>query len=207
MTTTMQNSRRSSATIAMRRAQIADATLAVVAEHGLQGATMVRIAEAVGLSTAAPYRYFQSREAILMAAYDRLADKVTAWVESLGRVDDVARLRDVLSLHSSLFSADIRGFNAPMFQFRVYLPDDAIRRHVRERTARIFQLYAAMIEDGKKNGVIRSDADAKSVVSDLLAWMYWESLTYLAGFDDEDTPAKSNEMLRHIIDAVAEDRS
>jgi AcrR family transcriptional regulator len=194
---------RTSATIAMRRAQIADATLALVAENGLQGATMLRIAGLVGMSTAALYRYFDSREAILMASYDKLADKIHEWIRAGSECDDISAWRELLARHSELFSTDIKGFNAPMFQFRVYLPDDPIRRHVHERTARMFEAYEAMIEDCKKRGVVRADVDAVSVVTDLLAWMYWENLTYLSGFANEATPAKSNEMLSRIIDGAA----
>jgi AcrR family transcriptional regulator len=194
---------RTSATIATRRAQITEATLALVADHGLQGATMLRIAGIVGMSTAALYRYFESREAILMASYDRLADEVHDWIRAGGECRDVAAWRRLLSRHSELFSTDIKGFNAPMFQFRVYLPDDPIREHVHERTALMFQAYEAMIEDCRERGIVRADADAASVVMDLLAWMYWENLTYLSGFANEATPAKSNEMLSRIIDGVA----
>jgi AcrR family transcriptional regulator len=203
MGTGTQREARTSATISTRRAQITDATLALVADHGLQGATMLRIARIVGMSTAALYRYFESREAILMASYDQLADKVHEWIHAVGECRDAVAWRRLLSRHSELFSTDIKGFNAPMFQFRVYLPDDPIREHVKERTASMFAAYESMIEDCKARGIVRADVDAASVVTDLLAWMYWENLTYLSGFANESTPAKSNEMLSRVIDGVA----
>ncbi len=164
---------------------------------------MLRIAGIVGLSTAALYRYFDSRETILMATYDKLADRVQEWIRSTIDLDDPARFWEHLSRHSRLFSADVQGFNAPMFQFRVYLPDDVIRRHVRDRTADMFTTYETMVEDAKARGFIRRDVDARSVVMDLLAWMYWESMTYLSGLADESTPVMSDEMLLRIRDRIS----
>jgi AcrR family transcriptional regulator len=193
---------RAARTIATRRAQITSATLTLVAEHGLQGATMARIAGIVGMSTAALYRYFESREAILMASYDRLSDQVQEWVAASRECRDGAEWHALLLRHSALFSSDIEGFNAPMFQFRVYLPDDPVREHVRERTVSMFEGYKAMVEDCRTRGIVRADVDPRSVVMDLLAWMYWENLTYLTGFADESTEAKSNEMLSRVLDGI-----
>jgi AcrR family transcriptional regulator len=198
-----QAAARRNATIARRRAEISAATLELVAEHGLQGATMARIADIVGLSTAALYRYFESREAILMAAYDRLADEVHEWIDSLCGCEDLTAWRELLSHHSDLFSSDIQGFNAPMFQFRVYLPDDPIREHVKQRTAQLFSAYEAMIAHCKDRGIVRSDVTPESAVAELLAWMYWENLTYLSGFANSSTSEKSNEMLSRVIDSIA----
>ena len=65
-----------------RRAQIVEETLRLVAEHGLAGASMSRIAEAVGISNAALYRHFDSREDILISAHDVLMDRIFAWLKS-----------------------------------------------------------------------------------------------------------------------------
>ncbi len=195
-----------SSTIVKRRVEITDATLRLVAEDGLQGATMVRAGPASSISTAALYRYFESREAILMAAFDRLADEVLDWIRSMEDLDDIGQLRTVLSLHSDLFSSDIKRFNAPMYQFRVYLPDDRIRQHVGERTKGMIKAYEQMAERGKMRGGIRPDADSRSFVSDLLAWMYWESLTYLSGLDGADSsggPKSIHEMLDRVLKRVA----
>ena len=164
---------------------------------------MARIAGIVGLSTAALYRYFDSREAILMVAYDTLAGQVRGWIDSLSACEDLAAWREALAHHSHLFSLDINGFNAPMFQFRVYLPDDLIREHVREETAEMFRAYEVMIERCRERGFVRADISIESVVNDLLSWMYWENLTYLSGFATASTPEKSNEMLSRVVDAIA----
>ena len=42
----------------------------------------------------------------------------------------IDRLRDMGRSHAQIFSKDIEGFNAPMFQFISWLPKDRIREHV-----------------------------------------------------------------------------
>jgi len=63
---------------AQRRAQILDATEALMVEHGIQAVTMARIADAVGLTPGALYRHFRSRGAIVAAIVDRDLDELAA---------------------------------------------------------------------------------------------------------------------------------
>lgn len=203
MGTKGHTSSRQRETVARRRTEITAAALRLVAQHGLQGATMQRIADIVGLSTAALYRYFDSRDEILMAAYDRLADSVHEWIDALNGCQDLASWRELLSRHSDLFSSDTQGFNAPMFQYRVYLPDDLIRKHVAERTARMFSAYEDMIVRCRERGILRADLVPESAVAELLAWMYWENLTYLSSPSRTGLRERSGEMLSRVVDSIA----
>jgi AcrR family transcriptional regulator len=54
-----------------RRREIADAALRVIAEHGLGKFTSLAIAREVGLTDAALFRHFPSKDAIVDAAIDR----------------------------------------------------------------------------------------------------------------------------------------
>src|SRR5438067_6267949 len=57
-----------------RRAQILDAALHVMAEHGFRGASIKRIAERAGLrSPALIYWYFKDKEALLEALLEQLS--------------------------------------------------------------------------------------------------------------------------------------
>jgi AcrR family transcriptional regulator len=53
------------------REAILDATMALVAEHGLLSVTMSRIAEKTGIGRATLYKYFPDVEAILLAWHER----------------------------------------------------------------------------------------------------------------------------------------
>lgn len=56
----------------VRRRQIADAALEVIARDGLRGFTTQAIAAEVGMTDGALFRYFASKEEIALAAIDRM---------------------------------------------------------------------------------------------------------------------------------------
>ena len=74
-----------------RRREIADAALRVIADHGLGRFTAVAMAREVGLTDAALFRHFPSKEAIVLAAIDRVGELLFEGFPPQGR-DPVERL-------------------------------------------------------------------------------------------------------------------
>ena len=186
-----------------RRSQIVEATLLLVAEHGLAGASMSRIAEEVGISNAALYRHFASREDILIAAHDVLIRRVFAWLQSSNAPLVTDRLRDMGRSHAQIFSKDIEGFNAPMFQFISWIPRDRVREHVVSRRVEMLKWYADLIEEGKTQGCIRTDIETDLIVAELFAWIWWEDLSYLEGLDTEMTLKGSANMFDRLLARIS----
>jgi AcrR family transcriptional regulator len=60
-----------------RRREIADAALKVIAEQGLGRFTALAIAREVGVSDAALFRHFPTKEAIVLAAIDRVEEMLS----------------------------------------------------------------------------------------------------------------------------------
>ena len=188
---------------AERRAQIVQETLRLVAEHGLAGASMSRIAEAVGISNAALYRHFDSREDILIAAHDVLMNRIFVWLNSSKVPSVMDRLREMGDSHATIFSKDIEGFNAPMFQFISWIPRDRIHDHVVERRMEMLRWYSDLVEEGKTQGTIRTDIETDLIVSELFAWIWWEDLSYLEGLDTKMTLKGSANMLARLLNRIS----
>lgn len=74
-----------------RRREIADAALRVIAEQGLGRFTALAIAHEVGVSDAALFRHFQTKEEIVLAAIDRVEEILFAGFPPAGR-DALERL-------------------------------------------------------------------------------------------------------------------
>jgi AcrR family transcriptional regulator len=74
-----------------RRREIADAALRVIAEQGLGRFTALAIAREVGVSDAALFRHFQTKDEIVLAAIDRLEEILFAGFPPAGR-DALERL-------------------------------------------------------------------------------------------------------------------
>jgi AcrR family transcriptional regulator len=166
---------------------------------------MSRIAEAVGISNAALYRHFASREDILIAAHDALIQRVFAWLNSSQAPNVIDRLREMGTSHARIFSKDIEGFNAPMFQFISWIPRDRVRDHVVRRRVEMLRWYADLIEEGKAQGSIRADIDTDLIVAELFAWIWWEDLSYLEGLDTDSTLKGSANMFARLLARISTD--
>jgi len=186
-----------------RRDQIVRATRELVAKYGIQGASLARIAAKVGVTDAALYKYFASKDDMLIAAYDSMADRVFEWIEAHADLPVYERIKRFGETHAKDFSRDLVGFNGPMFQFNVWLPEDRVREHVGETHQALVDALAAVVEKGKKEGTVRSDVDAEFIVSELYAWIWWEDLSYLRCLDPISVERRSAEMFGRILEDIA----
>ncbi|MCX5042139.1 TetR/AcrR family transcriptional regulator [Aldersonia sp. NBC_00410] len=96
-----------------RREQILGTAIALFRERGFRGVSMAEIAEAVGVTAAAPYRHFKNKEDILATAILRAGERVTigmneqlasatSAVEALDRL--VRSYIDIAVANSDLFA-------------------------------------------------------------------------------------------------------
>ncbi|HLJ78042.1 MAG TPA: TetR family transcriptional regulator [Acidobacteriaceae bacterium] len=87
------------------RARILEAALRTFRERGFEGATMREIAAAAGMATGAAYYYFESKEAIVMAFYQRAQEEMGPGVEeSLARSRTLeARVRGIITAKLEYF--------------------------------------------------------------------------------------------------------
>lgn len=60
-----------------RREQILETAIGLFRERGFRGVSMAEIAEAIGITAAAPYRHFKNKEDILATAIVRTSERVT----------------------------------------------------------------------------------------------------------------------------------
>ena len=68
----------------LRRAQIVQAAIAVIAEQGLPNLSLAKIEGKVGMSRGQLTYYFKTKESILLAVFDRLLDRMN---QEQGRTD------------------------------------------------------------------------------------------------------------------------
>ncbi|NMO93729.1 TetR/AcrR family transcriptional regulator [Actinomycetospora sp. TBRC 11914] len=101
-------------------ASLVDAGLAHLAEDGVAGFSVSRIARRVGVSTAAPYRHFADRDRFLAAVVTRAAD---ALAEGIARAlvaagtDPGERLAAAAGAYAEVVRADRVGFDV------IFAPD------------------------------------------------------------------------------------
>ena len=140
------------------------AALDMVAQHGVEGATTTRIAQAAGLSQAALYKHFPTRNDLLLAALDSMYDTIHEVVlESSSEPNVIERLRTIGRLHSDLIVSGRGSFIYPLFEFLAAPPESGLREAQGVRQLQMIQSVAAMVEEGKTQGSISPDVDSEQV--------------------------------------------
>ena len=143
------------------REAILDATVALVAEHGLRSVTMSQIAEQVGIGRATLYKYFTGVEAILQAWHQQ---------QIIGHLRYLAEVRDR--------AGDPRGRLAAVLEAYALISHESRRHHDTElaalmhrdgRVSRAEQQLRRMVRDliteGQKSDDVRRDATPEELVS------------------------------------------
>ena len=90
------------------RGRILEAALSVFRERGFEKATMREIATEAGVATGAAYYYFDSKDSIVMAFYERAQSVMHPQIEAaLGRDKSLeARLRTIIDTKFQYFAPD-----------------------------------------------------------------------------------------------------
>jgi len=180
-----------------RRREIAEATLKLVAKHGVDGATIVRISNAVGLTPGALYKHFSNREAVLAAAMD-IMDR-GSWISESSGGDVLSRLKNAAVSHSSWAEAEFETLLHPMFQFAVAAGRGAVYDEMRSRFRSFLKASAELIDEGKLDGSIRKDADSQDVAWGLLMFAWAEDVARLVGLDEMITSGASVRVFHALL--------
>lgn len=186
-----------------RRAEIAAAALKIVGEYGVQGATVSRIAEAVGISGPALYKHFGGRTEIFEAALDLLQQRVTSWLDSSNHPDALERLRELTAGHATTAAADYEGVVAPLFEFVAASPRSQLKEQMGRRQRETLRRFIEILEEGQRQGSIRSDIDKLAVAWSLLGVTWMENVAMLEGVDEFISDGVSARMVDGILKGIA----
>ena len=168
----------------IRRAQIVEAVLEVVAEHGVPGATVARIAAAANVSEGTLYVYFENRDQMLMAALDAIFAGMAELIDSSAGQTAADRLAVIAQNHSELMKTEWGGFAIPWVEFIAAGPQVGLRDAVARTQTRAFEKVLRIVEEGQAEGTIRSDLDARRITWQWYTIMWAENVSSLMGLTE-----------------------
>jgi AcrR family transcriptional regulator len=185
-----------------RRREIADAVLAIVAEHGLQAVSLTEVAARAGVSPGRVQHYFPAKQALVEAAFDRANELSTARIRSLvgadlGHAPPRAVLTTVLTellAHDAETRAHMRvrqSFTA------LALSDDAIADRMRAEYDRLHRRLADLLRRDGHSGLLAPGTDPERAAVSLVALA--EGLAYYVLIGVAGPEAARTE----VLDAVA----
>ncbi|MCE5254625.1 MAG: TetR/AcrR family transcriptional regulator [Actinomycetia bacterium] len=173
-----------SRTSSERQAEIADATLRLIARHGLQGTTVSRIAREVGMEPPSLYAHFSSRQDMLLAAFDLMCDRIDTHLSLPTELNVLERLRRLGETHSMLISGEFDGFVLPTFEILTAPGDTGLREVSSQRQLVTLDTLAGLVEEGKRQGTIRPDMDSRIGAYQMMLLFWAEDVTRLMGIDE-----------------------
>jgi len=178
-------SRKSSAE---RQREIVQAVLDLIAEQGIQGVTMARIADRVGITEAALYRHFRGKMEIVAATIDTAFDELHAILRaSAGGGTTCEMLKSVLTAHLR-FIEKRPGIARILFSDEVHFNSPALRKKLFQRGEQVASLIAGLLHAGSAAGELQADLDVESatvlyrgiIQAQVLLWAHAEKKDGLA---------------------------
>ena len=164
---------------AERREEIIDAALQLLGEVGLEGLTVSRIAEAVGLTPGALYRHFDSRDAIVRTANEAASVRAMSWFETATEPDVPSRLEQLGRTHSSWAKEHLSTIVRPFFQSLSFSQQANLADSF---TLPRIQMYPALVEiaeEGKRQGTIREDVRSEDVAWTMMMFAFIEDIAMM----------------------------
>jgi AcrR family transcriptional regulator len=183
-----------------RRRQIVEAALELVREHGVQGTTLNRIAVKVGVTTAALYGHFESRQEILLEAMDAVFERVRDLHRSARSTDALERLREIGVQHTAMVASE--SFALALFEFIAAPPGEGLREALGAKEMVLLEDLADIVREGQSQGTIRENVDPYYVAWCLVARAWTEDVSYLMGIANHWMGPRSEQLLGEILDGI-----
>jgi AcrR family transcriptional regulator len=148
----------------IRREEISQAALSLVAGQGLRSLTVGKVARLVGLVPSAIYRHFKNKDEIIDAMLDLFEDRLKQNLEAVvtEKVDPLETLRRLLMRHLQLVM-EYQVVPRILFSEEIFTG----RPGFKDRLFGIFKGFlngvTQVIRQGQANGMIRSDMPAESM--------------------------------------------
>jgi AcrR family transcriptional regulator len=148
----------------VRKEQIAQAALGLIAAKGLRNLSIAGVARRVGIVPSAIYRHFKDKDELINSVLTHiqalLLDNVKQVCQETSSPID--RLRRLLFLHIRLIRENL-GIPRIVFSEDVYLGPSERRRRVYQIVTNYLSRVEGIVRDGQISGEILSDIDAATL--------------------------------------------
>ncbi len=189
----------------IRRRQIAEATIRVVARTGVRGASTAKIAEEVGVSEATLYRHFASREEMILAAVDAWFDGIRAFVEASEDPNAVQWLMNVMHAHLRHFGSHDPDLSRVFLEFAAAEPGEGVADHMYRRQAEAHERLVKIVEAGRRQGRIRADVDPDQATWQLVTVLWADQLLRALNPDYSVDSERTSQLFQQVIRSITAD--
>lgn len=194
-----------------RKEEIVLGALELAAEVGVKEVTAQAIADRVGIAQPTIFRHFKTRDAIFLAAIERIASILFGVLEGLGTEQEPSDQLMRKFLHRQLLLiGKQRGLTRLLFSDRLHLENPELKKTVRRILERYVGYLTGVLQNGIGTGVFRPELDPMDTARWIAATMQglimrWS--IYDFGFRLEDEFAPLWQFLEPVLMNKAPDHS
>ena len=189
-----------------RKEQIISVALDSIAENGVRGTSLSKIAAGIGLTTPALYAHFPNRRELLLAALDTLFEERTLPHRYPAENTALEHLRGIAQRHRLLMSPENDSSMLALFEFIAAPPEEGLRETLGQKHLILVNELAGIVREGQAEGSIRDDADPLQTAWMIVSRAWTEDITHLMGLNEEWNEDRSHRMLDLILDSIAPQR-
>jgi len=183
-----------------RREHIIRETINLIMQSGLSGATMIRIAEKVGISQPAIYRHFKNRNEIMLAALNsaflQLAEGINFQEENAETY-----LRKMGMMVYQEFTRN-PGAARVLFEFICAPPDEELREPVVKYLLMFLKLIEYRLAEGVAQGVFRDDLDLELTTWEGFSLGFTLSFVSLLGLQEVLSEEKAQYAIENLVERI-----
>jgi len=186
-----------------RRKQILKCAVKAFARSNYKATRVADIAQKVGISEAAIYKYFAKKEEIYLEILEHISERVkNIWDEEYKRFDNIL---DVI--RAMAMSYYFRMINHPdelklQFQAISEVDSPSIAKRLHSDHEYFLRYFVKILKLGKKQGTIRKDLDVNTI-----AWLFDSvgmmiSMARILKFEKEYGEKEERKVVEHVINSI-----
>ncbi len=187
----------------IRKEQIVNVTLDLVARYGVQGTTVARIAERVGVTVPAIYAHYVNKREVLLATLDLVFERIRDIHRSSARGNALDRLREIGEHHTAMVASTDHNVVAALFEFIAAPPSEGLRGALGEGHLELVRDYADIVREGQAQGTIVRTVDPEQVAWLMVSRHWTEDVARLTGVSHRWNQGRSRKMLEFILSSIS----
>lgn len=187
-----------------RKEQIVNATLKLVAQYGVEGTTVARIAERVGVTVAAIYAHYSGKRELLLATLELVFKRIRAIHQSSSHSNALDRLREIGERHTAMIASKEDDLVAALFELIAAPPGLNLREVLGARHLELIHDYAEIVREGQRQGSIVAEADPEQIAWVMVSRHWTEDIAQLSGISSRWDQLRSMRMLDLILGSIAQ---
>jgi AcrR family transcriptional regulator len=149
-----------------RKQQIARAAMEIISEEGLHNLVMVKIAKRVGVTDAAIYKHFRSKDEMLLFMIEDLEKSMSErFMAHIGQVTDpIDQLYNLMSFQFE-FIEENKGIPRIIFSESLQQQNKEIKVRISNLLTNFLQIIKDILKAAKKSGQAREEIDVDAAAS------------------------------------------